>query len=78
VTPEKKCDVLNLSVLLITDLLQGQKKAKKAEVKGALDVLLPTAISLLGSPGTQALDVVLPTAIAYYVGRKPRVSQGHF
>jgi hypothetical protein len=36
VEPEKRADVLNLSALLVTDLLQGQKKAKKAEVQGAL------------------------------------------
>ena len=49
VETEKRVDVLNLSGLLVTDLLQGAKKAKKAEVKSALDVLLPTAVQLLGS-----------------------------
>jgi len=45
----KRADVLNLSSLLVLDLLQGPKKAKKAEVRGALDVLLPSTILLLGT-----------------------------
>ena len=44
VESEKRVDVLNLSGLLITDLLQGSKKAKKTEVQSALDVLLPTTV----------------------------------
>ena len=51
VSPEKQADVLNLSALLVTDLLQGPKKPKKSEVRGALEVLLPTTIGLLGSTG---------------------------
>ena len=51
VDPDKQADVLNLSALLVTDLLQGPKKAKKTEVRGALEVLLPTTIGLLGTPG---------------------------
>ena len=50
VESEKRVDVLNISGLLITDLLQGSKKAKKTEVQSALDVLLPTTVELLGSP----------------------------
>ena len=36
VEAEKRADVLNLSALLVTDLLQGPKKPKKAEVQAAL------------------------------------------
>ena len=49
VETDKRADVLNLSSLLVIDLLQGPKKAKKAEVRGALEVLLPTTIQLLGT-----------------------------
>ena len=49
VEADKRADVLNLSSLLVIDLLQGPKKAKKAEVRGALEVLLPSTVQLLGT-----------------------------